>query len=147
MFSKATEYALRATFYIAQKGSKANKLSIDKIAVSIGSPRPFTAKILQILTQKKHIISSVRGPNGGFFIDEPARQFPLLSVLEAMEEDTRITNCIIGLPKCSSENPCPLHPKYAEIKAQLLSVFKTTTIDEITQNLGKQSLYLKYFPE
>ena len=38
MFSKATEYALRATIYIAQKGSEARKCSIEEISMAIDSP-------------------------------------------------------------------------------------------------------------
>ena len=50
MFSKATEYALRATIYIAQKSSVDKKLSLTEIAQAIDLPPSFTAKILQLLT-------------------------------------------------------------------------------------------------
>ena len=43
MFSKATEYALKATIYIAQKGSAEAKISIDEISRAIDSPQSFTA--------------------------------------------------------------------------------------------------------
>jgi len=51
MFSKATEYALRATIYIAQKSSVDKKLSLTEIAQAIDSPPSFTAKILQLLNE------------------------------------------------------------------------------------------------
>ena len=69
MFSKTTEYALRATIYIAQKGTIDKKLGIDEIANAIDSPKPFTAKILQLLTKDK-VLHSTRGPNGGFYITD-----------------------------------------------------------------------------
>ena len=69
MFSKATEYALRATIYIAQKSTEEKKLGLEEIARAIDSPQSFTAKILQSLTREK-IVSSARGPNGGFFLSE-----------------------------------------------------------------------------
>ena len=59
MFSKATEYALRATIYIAQKSSEENKLGIEEIAKAIDSPQSFTAKIMQLLT-KNNKIASIR---------------------------------------------------------------------------------------
>ena len=61
MFSKATEYALRATIFLAQKSSEENKLGIDEIATAIDSPKSFTAKILQQLTKDNRVVSSVRG--------------------------------------------------------------------------------------
>ncbi|MFM2359513.1 MAG: hypothetical protein RLY16_1506, partial [Bacteroidota bacterium] len=51
MFSKATEYALRATIYIAQKSSTEHKIGLEEIAMAIDSPASFTAKILQALTK------------------------------------------------------------------------------------------------
>jgi len=74
MFSKTTEYALRAVIYIAQKGTEDNKLGLAEIAKAIRSPRSFTAKILQQLTTGGKIISSVRGPGGGFYISASAKK-------------------------------------------------------------------------
>ncbi len=84
MFSKATEYALRATIYIAKNSSPGKKIGIDEIAKAIDSPQSFTAKILQALTRDGNLVSSVRGPNGGFFLTEDAKKLPVRSVLQAM---------------------------------------------------------------
>lgn len=77
MFSKATEYALRATIFIAQKGVNERKIGIEEISKAIGSPTSFTAKILQVLRKNNKVLHSVSGPNGGFFITEKARQQPV----------------------------------------------------------------------
>ena len=69
MFSKTCEYGLRAVIFIAQESKIDNKLSITAISDAIDSPKPFTAKILQQLTKNK-IVQSIKGPHGGFFIDE-----------------------------------------------------------------------------
>lgn len=142
MFSKTAEYALRATFYIAQKGTKENKLPINQIAAAIGSPQPFTAKILQALAKNNSIISSVRGPSGGFFMTAKAKELPVTAILEAMNEKQTLTKCVLGLPQCSSEKPCPMHHKYLDIKAQLLMLFDSTTIGEVANDL---ELYPYFF--
>lgn len=142
MFSKTAEYALRATFYIAQKGARDKKLPINEIARVIGSPQPFTAKILQALTKNNTIISSVRGPNGGFFMTEEAKKLPVTAILEAMNEKTTLTKCVLGLPQCSSVKPCPIHHKYLSIKAQLIQLFEKTTIEEVAQNLDRYPFYI-----
>jgi len=142
MFSKTTEYALRATFFIAQKGSKTNKLSIIEIAKAIGSPQPFTSKILQILTRDRSLVSSVRGPNGGFFMTEKAKKLPVSRILQVMHEEQTIKKCIMGLPQCTSEKPCPLHEQYLSIRNQLNILFETTTIGDIANNLNDQGVFL-----
>jgi len=87
-------------------------------------------------TKKNKIISSVRGPNGGFFLTEKAKKLPVYAILEAMEEEEVLKKCVLGLKLCSEIQPCPLHTQYKSIKQQLIKLFETKTIqalaDEIT---------------
>ncbi len=142
MFSKATEYAIRATIYIAQKGKVENKIGINEIAKSIDSPLHFTAKILQILSKDDKIISSTRGPNGGFYMTDKALKLPIRSVLKAMNEDTVLEKCVIGLNKCSEMKPCPLHHQYKAIKLQLVKLFETKSIEELANEMNDGNLYI-----
>lgn len=134
MFSKATEYAMRATIYIAQESSEENKLSIEEISTAIDSPQSFTAKILQSLT-RENVISAVRGPNGGFFISEKAKKKPARSILRAMGEDDILEKCVLGLKKCSEKQPCPMHEEYKSIKQQLIKLFVTKTIYQLAADI------------
>lgn len=142
MFSKTAEYALRATFYIAQKGTKESKLPITEIAKAIGSPAPFTAKILQVLAKDNAIVSSIRGPRGGFYMTQKAKKLPVIVILEAMNEKQTLTKCVLGMPQCSSERPCPMHHKYMEIKEQLIEMFESTTIGEVANNLDSHPYFV-----
>ncbi len=135
MFSKATEYAIRATIYIAQKGSEANKLGIDEIAKAIDSPKPFTAKILQALSKDSHIISSVRGPRGGFFLTERSKKLPVRFILEAMGEEEVLEKCVLGLKQCSETQPCPMHAQYKSIRKQLKELFVTKSIMQFASEI------------
>jgi len=135
MFSKSTEYALRATLFIAEKGSENNKLGIDEIAAGIQSPKSFTAKILQLLTGDKGIISSTRGPNGGFYLTEKAKQLPIRAILEVMEQEGLLGKCILGLKKCSEVNPCPMHFEYKPIKKDLKDLFEAKTIQQLVDEM------------
>ena len=135
MFSKATEYALRATIYIARTSSEENKLGIGEIAEAIDSPHSFTAKILQILTKDNKIISSSRGPNGGFYLSEKAKKLPVRSILEAMGEDDVLEKCVLGLKRCSEIQPCPMHAQYKSIRQQLLKLFMKKTIQQLASDI------------
>ncbi len=135
MFSKATEYALRATIFIAQKSSKENKISIDEISKAIDSPQSFTAKILQALTKENKVISSARGPNGGFFLTEKAKKLPVRSILQAMGEDDVLDKCVLGLKLCSETQPCPMHAQYKPIKKQLKELFVNKTIEQLASEI------------
>ncbi len=143
MFSKSTEYALRATIFIAQKSDENNKLSIEEISNSIGSPKHFTGKLLQILTKDNKVISSVRGPNGGFYMSEKAKKIPVKIILAAMGEDQILSKCILGLNECSEECPCPMHHEYKHIKKNLIALFQKKTIADLANDMNTQRLFIK----
>lgn len=131
MFSKSTEYALRAIIYLAQRSSVDNKVGITELANAIGSPKSFTAKILQNLTRDNRLISSITGPNGGFYLTDKARKKSLLHVLELLDEDVVITGCVLGLKECSEANPCPLHSQYKNIRPRLLRMLSKKSIQDL----------------
>jgi Rrf2 family protein len=142
MFSKATEYALRATIYIAQRSSAEKKTGLREIARAIGSPHSFTAKILQSLTKQNKIISSSRGPNGGFYMTEKAKKLPVRAILDAMGEGKVLEKCALGLKKCSETKPCPMHTAYKSIKEQLIKLFESKTIQHLAEEMDGGSAYI-----
>ena len=143
MFSKATEYALRATIYLAQKSSEAHKLGIEEIATAIDSPRSFTAKILQSLTKDNRVVSSVRGPHGGFYMSEKAKKLPVRSILLAMGEDQILEKCVMGLKLCSEIEPCPMHAQYKVIKKQLINLFTSKTTQQLAAEIQEGVVFIK----
>ena len=143
MFSKATEYALRATLFIARKSKEGKRPGLHEIAEEIGSPVSFTAKILQQLTRNNALIQSVRGPNGGFFISDNVRKKSLDKILEVMEEKDVLNKCVLGLYECSEKNPCPLHHEYKGIKQQLKQLFHSNTIGETADLTKDNDAFLK----
>ena len=143
MFSKSTEYALRATLYIAQKGSEEKKIGIEEVSKAIDSPRSFTAKILQSLTKENKIISSISGPHGGFYMTDKAKKLPVRAILEAMGEDELLDRCVLGLAKCSETKPCPMHSKYKIIKKQLIRLFETETILSLANEIKTGEVFIK----
>ena len=66
MFSKACEYGIRASIFIAEQSLLDKKVSLKDIAKAIDSPEAYTSKILQQLS-RNFIINSDKGPTGGFF--------------------------------------------------------------------------------
>lgn len=145
MFSKTTEYALRATIYIAQKSTIEHKLRIDEIANAIDSPQSFTAKVLQILTNDNILVSSVRGPNGGFYMTDKAKNLPLYAVLEVLGDDKTLTKCILGLNQCSEVKPCPMHQEYKMIKSQLVNIFQNRSIKDLADDLKAGDSFIKNY--
>ncbi|MGN6396741.1 MAG: RrF2 family transcriptional regulator [Mucilaginibacter sp.] len=134
IFSKTCEYALRAVFFVAHKTAEGGRVGIKEIALGIGSPEHFLAKVLQDLS-KRGIIQSVKGPNGGFYTDGTVLQRPISDVVEAVDGNGIFIGCALGLKQCSEINPCPLHYEFKTIRNQLHHMLNNTTIGEFTTDL------------
>ncbi len=143
MFSKACEYGIRAAVYIALQSLEGRRVSVTEIAEKIDSPIAFTAKILQQLTRNK-IVSSVKGPTGGFEIDrEEMDNVKLNMIVKAIDGDNIYKGCGLGLKECNAQKPCPLHDKFVDIRTDLSRMLKSTSLYELATGLEVGLTYLK----
>lgn len=142
MFSKACEYAIRATIYIASQTIIGKRVSIIDVAQKIQSPESFTSKILQKLVKNK-IIRSVKGPGGGFEVDAVNLEgIKLKKIVEAFEGDV-LNRCSLGLTECSDIQPCPFHYKYKPVKEKLLHIFENTSLNDLMKGYQDGETFLR----
>jgi Rrf2 family protein len=133
MFSKACEYGIRATIFIAQRSMKGRRSNLKEISEAITSPLAFTAKILQLLV-KHNIIFSTKGATGGFEMAYHSfNTLNLKQLVHAIDGDGSTTSCIVGLNTCSRENPCPIHHKYVTIRTNLAIMLEEMTIAQLIE--------------
>lgn len=142
MFSKACEYGIRAVICIMSRENSIHNVSIKEICHEIDAPEHFTAKILQKLVRKE-IISSIKGPGGGFYISSEQKDILLLDVVVAIDGNNLFTGCALGLHQCNEETPCPLHPQFKKVREQISSILRNTTIHELSTSLNSGQSFLK----
>jgi Rrf2 family protein len=144
MFSKACEYGLKATLYIAEQALKSEKKTgVKDIAKQIDSPEAFTAKIMQILSRNK-IVNSLKGPSGGFYIPkENLEKIKLSEIVKAIDGDDIYRGCGLGLSQCNAEKPCPVHDKFKLIREELANMLTQTSLLEMANGLGSGLTFLK----
>ena len=143
MFSKACEYAIRATIYLAQKSSTEKKLGVEAVAGGIDAPKAFVAKILQQLN-KAGVIHSSKGPSGGFYLTDDVKKQPVWNVLAAFGEDERLTACVMGLHLCNDKKPCPLHAQYKPLKQQLVQMFRENSIQDMAETMQRTKFFIRH---
>jgi Rrf2 family protein len=141
MISKSCQYALRATVYLASQFDKNIKLTVKQIAKEIDAPEAFTAKLLQTLN-KHNIITSLKGPYGGFFMESHQLNEPILAVVRAIDGLQVFTSCGLGLKQCSEKHPCPLHNEYKSLRQKMLHTFEKMTIKKLAKNLEQGASFL-----
>lgn len=141
MFSKSCKYAIRAVLYLAFHGVKDRRIGVKEIAEALGVPGPFLAKLLQQLSRNQ-LISSIKGPSGGFFLSETNLNTSLRKIIECIDGPEVFSSCILGLPVCSSANPCPLHTQAFIYREGLLKLATEKTIADIARQVREEGLTL-----
>lgn len=143
MFSKACQYGIKASVYIASQSEIGNRVSLKEIASSIDSPEAFTAKILHQLA-KKDILASLKGPTGGFEIPlGMANKIKLSHIVEAIDGDSIYVGCALGFDRCDARQPCPMHNKFVDIRNSLRIMLENTSLYELANGLDVGMSFLK----
>lgn len=141
MFSKSCEYALRAVIHLSMESHNGSRLNIKEIASKIGTPEPFTAKILQILS-RQGIISSQKGPGGGFYIDPQAPNIPVITVIDAIDGKNTLERCGLGLKVCSGNHPCPIHHEFRPYADKLKELVTEKTVQDLAVGVKQGKYFL-----
>jgi len=130
MLSKTCKYAIRATIYLAANTNETERIGIKDLAEALMVPKHFLAKILQVLTKNK-VISSMKGPGGGFFIKAENLGLSIMDVVVGLDKKEIFVGCVLGLPVCSHENPCPLHKSLVHLRDGFSYQLESSTIGEM----------------
>ena len=144
MLSNSCIYGIRAVIYLASQPSSNFKTGIKKISSDLKLPAPFLAKILQQLAKQK-ILSSSKGPHGGFSFLKDPRKLTLLDIVNSIDGNDIFTRCIIHSGSCEGGDNkinCALHKDYEKPREELIRLFSNTTIHELVENPGNPKLII-----
>ncbi len=143
MFSKACEYGIKATIFIATSSYEKQRVSLKEIAKEIASPEAFTAKILQNLV-RHNIIDSVKGAYGGFEIEkQKIATIKLSQIVIAIDGDKIFNSCGLGLDTCDENHPCPVHDKFKIVRDNLKNMLENTNLEELALDIKSGASFLK----
>ena len=141
MFSNSAKYAIKAVLYLALHATQESKVRARELSTEIDVPNAYMAKLLQELVRHK-VISSTRGPKGGFYLTEANRKTPLIKVVYLFDGEDPFKSCVLGLRQCDESRPCPLHEKISPYRWSLLTAMEFNTIQDFSDDLGEQLAYL-----
>lgn len=142
MLSQKCKYAIRAVLYLPIENDLGKGLKGGKeVSKALKIPLAFTGKILQELA-RKNIISSVKGPGGGFYLSKENHRIPIIKIIEAMGDLSYFHSCGLGLSECSEDTPCPIHDTFKISRDNLLALFESKTIGDLGQEINESGLFL-----
>lgn len=142
MLSNSSKYAIKGVLYLALNSNEDQKILVRDMYESIHVSETYLAKLLQELS-RHGVISSTRGPKGGFFLSEEDRKRTLMDIVKVIDGEKRVKSCVMGLKDCDMDNPCVLHKLVGANKAKFIKVLERTTILDLIA--GKQDIE-EFFP-
>jgi len=128
LITRDTDYAIRAICYIA--GGKNKLTSVSELVKELKIPRPFLRKILQLLN-KKRILRSYKGKDGGFLLARPANKIFLLDLIKIFQGTLKLNECLLKKIICPNTKICILKKKIDKIEKHLFLELKPITIDKL----------------
>ncbi len=127
LLSDASEYALRAVVWMAQRPGQPQK--VRELAEGIHAAPGYLVKVLQALT-KADILSAQRGSRGGFTLERDPARLTVLEIINAIDPMERILTCPLGL-KSHGKCLCPMHRKIDDAMAKIEASFGSSTIKDL----------------
>lgn len=106
--TRRTDYAIRALLLLAHEGGRQ---STPVIAAAMHIPTRFLPQVMGDLT-RAGLVRSTAGRQGGYELIRPATAIDLLSIIEAVEGDTRRRTCILRGGPCRRDGVCDAHEPF-----------------------------------
>jgi Rrf2 family transcriptional regulator, iron-sulfur cluster assembly transcription factor len=136
VFGTTTDYALRALLLLARQSTEGGRLRAGTIAAATGAPRNYMGKVLNILAREK-LISSSRGPTGGFTLAKAPSQISIGTLVDLFETLATNPRCLNGNAPCSRTKPCAAHRVWVEMReARRAPLDSTTLADLVDPNIA-----------
>lgn len=129
MLSKSCEYGLRAALYLAFL-DETGYVPIGSISDELGISFPFLTKILQKLNDAD-LLASQRGPHGGVALAASPREISLYDVVVAIDGNEMFEECVLGLPGCGEDEPCPIHDQWTPQRDRLETMLRSASLAEL----------------
>jgi len=141
MFSNSSKYAIKAVLFLAVNSSEKKRVMVKDMAAPINVPQAYLAKLLQELS-REDIISSKKGPKGGFYLSEENSKLTLMDVIDIIDGKDRFNSCLLSLEKCNADKPCPLHDLAGPSRSILIKCLSENTIVDFSDMVKKGKVFL-----
>jgi Rrf2 family transcriptional regulator, iron-sulfur cluster assembly transcription factor len=95
--------------------------------------------------RRRHLVSSVRGPGGGYNLAQPAQGISVADIVTAVDEPLDATQCA-GKENCHDDKRCMTHDLWATLNEKMHEYLASVTLaDLVAHQAGKPVAVLKDF--
>lgn len=129
MLSKSAEDALRAAHLLAFRPPE-TPVPAGEIAALLELPENSLSKLLHRL-QREGVLTSRRGPAGGFALARPPAEVTLAEVVRPFDDLAEERRCLLGQRECHDDSPCAAHEEWRDVRETVRRFFHETTLADL----------------
>ena len=126
-FSEGFFLAIHSLILIEKNRPK--RLSAKIISEELHSSQAHLAKIFQKLS-KANIVSSIRGPHGGFVINKNPEDISFLDIYEIIEGEVILSGCVFNKTYCAFKT-CIFNGELNKISKDIYEKLKNTNLANV----------------
>ncbi|MCL2835051.1 MAG: Rrf2 family transcriptional regulator, partial [Treponema sp.] len=115
-------YALRASLALAKLGRNSGPVSINVLSEQENISSVFLEQIFFKL-RKAGLVTSIRGPGGGFCFALPLEKISVKNIMDAAGEELNITFCDKHMTVCDRIGECMGHMVFADLHKMVNKFF------------------------
>ena len=119
-------YAIRILLDIAQQNGAL--CSISEIAKRQDISVKYSERIISMLS-KAHLVTSLRGTNGGYKLTKSPSEYTLKSILDATDDSTKLATC--NTTSCSRAKFCESKPIWDSLTELINDFLSNTTLQDV----------------
>ena len=128
MITRETDYAIRATLYLAKQEDLAASVSTAELSEAMTIPYRFLRKIVTKLVAAGLIVSR-RGKGGGLSLGLAPQDISLMQIIHAVDPDAVLLNrCVLDVKQCDRSPSCGIHVELARMQKQLNAGLEGVTL-------------------
>lgn len=141
-------FGLRALLALAKRGNN-TPISVAALAEEMDVSADYLMQLFVKLRQAG-LITSVRGPRGGFRLARPAGQITVADIVTAVEGPIAVTHCVDMSPSAKSKKknkpPCPKQPTclarivWEELTGEIADLLQNTTLARVLEEGRRRGL-------
>ncbi|MDI6770421.1 MAG: Rrf2 family transcriptional regulator [Anaerolineales bacterium] len=130
--TRQADYAVRAVLYLSRLGPN-QRAATNQVANDQKIPPSFLAKIISQLSIAG-LLHTSRGARGGVALAREAKEITLLDVVEAIDGQILLNECVGNNELCVFDSYCPLKPIWCEAQEHLVNRLRETRFDQLVNS-------------
>ncbi len=124
--SEAAHLALHSLVIVAKNAPE--RITVKRLAEELDASQAHLAKVFQKLG-KAGLVTSVRGPAGGFVLNRPATEISFIEIYEIIDGKINLEGCPLGKSSCPFMD-CIFSGELRRITSELHSSFSKMLLSD-----------------